>query len=113
MLGVKLHDDFYFDNKAFETAGGVNVVMLEKYEIEIFEKCQHNLFVDEETYNNYLEHLYNVYGHDDEETDSDTEIWFRKFKDISNRSEFSLKLKVFQFIYFIFSDLFLFKIEYF
>jgi hypothetical protein len=74
MLGVKLHDDFYFDNKAFETAGGVNVVMLEKYEIEIFEKCQHNLFVDEETYNNYLEHLYNVYGHDDEETDSDTEI---------------------------------------
>lgn len=46
ILGVKLHDDFYFDNKAFETAGGVNVVMLEKYEVEIFEKCHYNIYID-------------------------------------------------------------------
>ena len=32
VLAVKLHDDHYYDNKAFQTAGGVNIVMLEKYE---------------------------------------------------------------------------------
>jgi hypothetical protein len=36
LLATKFQDDFYYDNKAFEFAGGVNVLHLHQLEIEVF-----------------------------------------------------------------------------
>jgi len=36
LLATKFQDDFYYDNKAFEFAGGVNVVHLHQLEMEVF-----------------------------------------------------------------------------
>lgn len=43
--------------------------MLEKYEFEIFSKCNYNLFIHEDEYHNYLHHLYDVYARDNQDTD--------------------------------------------
>jgi hypothetical protein len=36
LLAAKFQDDFYYDNKAFEFAGGVNTVHLHQLELELF-----------------------------------------------------------------------------
>jgi hypothetical protein len=36
LLSAKFQDDFYYDNKAFEFAGGVNAMHLHELELEIF-----------------------------------------------------------------------------
>jgi hypothetical protein len=33
LIAVKFHDDLYYDNKAFELAGGVNTAQLMKFEL--------------------------------------------------------------------------------
>lgn len=45
LLAAKFQDDFYYDNKAFEFAGGVNAMHLHELELEIFEKLDYNLYV--------------------------------------------------------------------
>ena len=47
LLSAKYQDDFYYDNKAFEFAGGVNALHLHQLELELFEKLNFNLFVAE------------------------------------------------------------------
>lgn len=36
LLAAKFQDDFYYDNKAFEFAGGVNTLHLHQLELELF-----------------------------------------------------------------------------
>jgi hypothetical protein len=45
LLAAKYQDDFYYDNKAFEFAGGVNALHLHHLELELFEKLNYNLYV--------------------------------------------------------------------
>jgi hypothetical protein len=45
LLAAKYQDDFYYDNKAFEFAGGVNALHLHHLELELFQKMDYNLFV--------------------------------------------------------------------
>lgn len=47
LLATKFQDDRYYDNKAFEFAGGVNVAQLHRYELHIFAALDFNLYVDE------------------------------------------------------------------
>ena len=47
LLAAKYQDDFYYDNKAFEFAGGVNALHLHQLELEMFQKLDYNLFVAE------------------------------------------------------------------
>lgn len=42
---VKFNDDFYYDNKAFELAGGVTTNQLLTFELEIFSTLDYSLFV--------------------------------------------------------------------
>jgi hypothetical protein len=48
LLAAKFQDDFYYDNKAFEFAGGVNATHLHQLELDIFEKLNYNLFVSDD-----------------------------------------------------------------
>ena len=41
LLATKFNDDFYYDNKAFELAGGVNVAQLMRFELEIFTRLNY------------------------------------------------------------------------
>lgn len=36
LLSTKFQDDFYYDNKAFEFAGGVNATHLHQLELHLF-----------------------------------------------------------------------------
>ncbi len=45
LLAAKLQDDFYYDNKSFEFAGGVNTLLLHQLELELFSKLDYNLYV--------------------------------------------------------------------
>jgi hypothetical protein len=47
LLAAKFQDDFYYDNKAFEFAGGVNAKHLHQLELELFAKLDYNLFVSQ------------------------------------------------------------------
>lgn len=47
LLAAKFQDDFYYDNKAFEFAGGVNAMHLHQLELDIFEKLDYNLYVSQ------------------------------------------------------------------
>ena len=49
-MAVKFHDDLYYDNKAFELAGGVNSTQLFLFEMELFETLEFNVFVSDEDY---------------------------------------------------------------
>ena len=66
LLAAKFQDDFYYDNKAFEFAGGVNAAHLHQLELEIFEKLDYNLYVSEEDYEELEMKLYEVYSNEDE-----------------------------------------------
>lgn len=50
LLAAKYQDDFYYDNKAFEFAGGVNALHLLQLELELFEKLDFRLFVAEDEF---------------------------------------------------------------
>lgn len=62
LLAAKYQDDFYYDNKAFEFAGGVNAVHLHQLELDIFQKLDYNLYVSDEDYQELELKLYEVYG---------------------------------------------------
>ena len=62
LLAAKYQDDFYYDNKAFEFAGGVNALHLHQLELELFKKLHYNLYVSEEDYHELKSKLYEVYG---------------------------------------------------
>lgn len=66
LLAAKFQDDFYYDNKAFEFAGGVNALHLHQLELEIFQKLEYNLFVGEEDYQELEAKLYEVYAEPEE-----------------------------------------------
>ena len=51
LLAAKYQDDFYYDNKAFEFAGGVNALHLHQLELEMFQMLDYNLFVALEDFN--------------------------------------------------------------
>lgn len=50
LLSAKFQDDFYYDNKAFEFAGGVNAIHLHQLELDVFQKLDYNLYVSQEDY---------------------------------------------------------------
>lgn len=62
LLAAKFQDDFYYDNKAFEFAGGVNALHLHQLELELFQKLDYNLFVAEEDFLELEAKLYEVYA---------------------------------------------------
>jgi len=62
LLAAKFQDDFYYDNKAFEFAGGVNAAHLHQLELEMFERLDYNLYVGDEAYEELELKLYEVYG---------------------------------------------------
>lgn len=62
LLATKFQDDFYYDNKAFEFAGGVNAIHLHQLELELFQRLDYNLFVTEEDYQELEAKLYEVYA---------------------------------------------------
>jgi hypothetical protein len=66
LLAAKFQDDFYYDNKAFEFAGGVNAIHLHQLELELFQKLDYNLFVGEEDYQELEAKLYEVYAEPEE-----------------------------------------------
>ena len=45
LVATKFQDDFYYDNKAFEFAGGVNATHLHQLELELFSALGYSLFV--------------------------------------------------------------------
>ena len=61
LLAAKYQDDFYYDNKAFEFAGGVNAVHLQQLELELFAKLDYNLFVSHEQFEELELKLCEVY----------------------------------------------------
>jgi hypothetical protein len=62
LLSAKFQDDFYYDNKAFEFAGGVNALLLHQLELELFQKLDYNLFVTEQDFLELEAKLYEVYA---------------------------------------------------
>lgn len=50
LVSTKFQDDFYYDNKAFEFAGGVNATHLHQLELELFGALDYTLFVSQEQY---------------------------------------------------------------
>ncbi len=48
MLATKYYDDYYYDNKTFELAGGVNTAHLARFEMEFFESLGFSLHVSED-----------------------------------------------------------------
>lgn len=67
LLAAKFQDDCYYDNKAFEFAGGVNVAHLHQLEMEIFTKLDYNLYVDPQDYQELEDKLYEVYAQDEDQ----------------------------------------------
>jgi hypothetical protein len=61
LLATKFQDDRYYDNKAFEFAGGVNVAQLHRYELHIFAALDFNLYVDDQSYLELTQKLYFAY----------------------------------------------------
>jgi hypothetical protein len=66
LLAAKFQDDFYYDNKAFEFAGGVNAAHLHQLELELFQKLEYNLYVSEEDYQELELKLYEVYASEED-----------------------------------------------
>ena len=62
LLAAKYQDDFYYDNKAFQFAGGVNAFHLHQLELDLFQKLEYNLFVSVQDYEELELKLYEVYA---------------------------------------------------
>lgn len=67
MMAVKFHDDIYFDNRAFEKGGGINIKQLLTFELEIWKVLNFNAFVKAEEYEALVDKLYAAYGEEEEE----------------------------------------------
>lgn len=65
LLAAKYQDDFYYDNKAFEFAGGVNALHLLQLELELFQKLDFRLFVEAHEFQELSQKLEEVYAEEE------------------------------------------------
>ena len=68
-MAAKYQDDFYYDNRAFEFAGGVNAAHLLQLELELFSALEYSLFVSQQEFEELKDKLYEVYGEGGSDSD--------------------------------------------
>ena len=69
LVAAKFQDDFYYDNRAFEFAGGVNAAHLLQLELELFSALEYSLFVSQQEFEELEDKLYEVYGEGGSDSD--------------------------------------------